>query len=124
MSMYDRWADDEKYGDGGLAPADEELPLQTQAIGLAIHKEVRGPWERLKQVPEGDDEAYEAWKRWCRGFIETEMPIIQQAINLAKDDIWEPYRRFMELPYVDDAAYEDWKAWFRIWLKRRERRLP
>lgn len=67
--MWDRWADDDSYGDAGLAPASEQLPLPTEALALAIHEEVTEPWDRYMKLPEGDVEAREEWEKWFRKFI-------------------------------------------------------
>ncbi|WP_419949128.1 hypothetical protein [Candidatus Palauibacter sp.] len=68
-SIHERWADDDAYGDGGLAPADEELPLITQAIAMSVHEDVHEPWRRYLEVPEGNEDAFEEWKEWFRSFL-------------------------------------------------------
>ena len=68
-SIYDRWADSDAYGDLGLVPEGEELPLLVQAIALSVHERVHEPWRRYMKVPEDDEEAFEEWKEWFRSFL-------------------------------------------------------
>ncbi|WP_419856616.1 hypothetical protein [Candidatus Palauibacter irciniicola] len=62
-------ADSDSYGDAGLTPADEGLPLITYVIELSIHDGVHEPWRRYLKVPEGDEDAFEEWKGWFRSFL-------------------------------------------------------
>ncbi|MCZ0936883.1 MAG: hypothetical protein OXJ54_17110 [Gemmatimonadetes bacterium] len=68
-SIWDRWADSDAYGDLGLVPEGEELPLLVQAIGLSVDEDVHEPWRRYLEVPEGDEDAFEEWKAWFRSFL-------------------------------------------------------
>lgn len=68
-SLFERWADDDRYGDAGLQPADEPLPAVTQAISLSINESEPEPWNRYMVVDPDDDKALAAWYAWFRHFM-------------------------------------------------------
>ena len=65
MTMYDRWRDDDEAG-GGLTTG--PVSLVAIATGLACYGEP-GPLERLFDLPDEDNEAFERWKEWMRRYL-------------------------------------------------------
>lgn len=67
--MHDRWAEDDEHGDGGLAPADEPLPLMTEALGLAFNNDIEEPWRRYVRTHAEGGDAIARWEAWFRRFL-------------------------------------------------------
>ena len=64
MTLEERWAEDDKFGDAGLKPASERLSPVAEAISLAVNHDEREAWDRYLEVDLDDDDDVAAWHRW------------------------------------------------------------
>ncbi len=67
MSLLDRWAFDDQYGDAGLTH--KPLPPVSEALSLACHHDEPEPWDRyMEMMDSGDETAHGEWEKWFRRY--------------------------------------------------------